>query len=132
MDCLDVLRKNLKDVMSQRGINQVQLSEKTGITTATISRYITGVHNPKIDYIAKMAESMDVSIDYLMGLSSSSIPDAPPSTEILTLISSYERADPRTKKMVWMQLELVMTDAEKEFVFQLSSEHTESKSQDKE
>lgn len=113
MDYAQILRDNLKDVMRQRGFTQALLAEKADITEATISRYLAGVHSPKIEYIAKMAAALSVSIDYLLGLSSSSIPDQPPSPEIRTLIAGYERADPHTKKMVWMQLDLYLTDEEK-------------------
>jgi len=113
MDYAQILRDNLKDVMRQRGFTQALLAEKADITEATISRYLAGVHSPKIEYIAKMAAALSVSIDYLLGLSSSSIPDPPPSPEIRTLIAGYERADPHTKKMVWMQLDLYLTDEEK-------------------
>lgn len=113
MDFSQILRDNLKDVMRQRGFTQALLAEKADITEATISRYLAGVHSPKIEYIAKMAAALNVSIDYLLGLSSSSIPDQPPSPEIRTLIAGYERADPHTKKMVWMQLDLYLTDEEK-------------------
>lgn len=113
MDFSQILRDNLKDIMRQRGFTQALLAEKADITEATISRYLAGVHSPKIEYIAKMAAALNVSIDYLLGLSSSSIPDQPPSPEIRTLIAGYERADPHTKKMVWMQLDLYLTDEEK-------------------
>ena len=121
-DFAKVLRDNMRDVMRQRGFTQTWLAAKTDIPEATVSRYLSGVHNPKIEYVARMASAMGVSIDYLMGLSSSSVPDQPPSPEIRALIAGYERADAHTKKMIWMQLELVLTDEEKELVPKQSSE----------
>lgn len=121
-DFAKVLRDNMRDVMKKRGFTQTWLSAQTDIPEATVSRYLSGVHNPKIEYVARMASAMGVSIDYLMGLSSSSIPDQPPSPEIRALIAGYERADAHTKKMIWMQLDLVLTDEEKELAPQQSSE----------
>jgi len=122
MDYAKVLRDNLRDVMKQKGFTQAYLAEKADITEATISRYLTGVHSPKIEYVAKMAGAMDVSLDYLLGLSTSSIPNKPPSPEIRTLIAGYERADVHTKKMVWMQLDLYLSDEEKSSAPQQSDE----------
>lgn len=121
MDYSQILRDNLRDLIKQKGITQAWLADKTKTTEATISRYLSGVHNPKIDLVAKMAEAMGVSVDYLLGLSSSTIPNEPPSLEVRTLLAAYHRADAHTKKMVWMQLDLFLTDDEKTLAPQQSS-----------
>lgn len=120
-DFTKILRDNMKDVMKTKGYTQQWLSAQTDIPDATISRYLSGIHNPKIEYVARMAAAMGVSVDYLLGLSTSSVPNEPPSPEIRALIAGYERADPHTKKMIWMQLELVLTDEEKELLPQQST-----------
>lgn len=122
IDFSKVLRANMRDIMKQKGFTQQWLSVQTDIPDATISRYLTGVHNPKIEYVARMAAAMGVSVDYMLGLSTSSIPDQPPSPEIRALIAGYERADPHTKKMIWMQLDLVLTDEEKALAPKQSNE----------
>lgn len=122
IDFSKVLRENMRDIMKQKGFTQQWLSVQTDIPDATISRYLTGVHNPKIEYVARMAAAMGVSVDYMLGLSTSSIPDQPPSPEIRALIAGYERADPHTKKMIWMQLDLVLTDEEKALAPRQSNE----------
>ena len=122
VDFAKVLRDNMRDIMRQRGYTQQWLSAQTDIPDATISRYLSGVHNPKIEYVARMAEALGVSVDYLLGLSSSSVPNQPPSPEIRAIIAGYERADAHTKKMIWMQLDLVLTDEEKESAPKQSSE----------
>lgn len=113
IDFAKVLRDNMRDIMRQKGFTQQWLSLQTGIPDATISRYLSGIHNPKIEYVARMANAMGVSVDYMLGLSTSSLPNQPPSPEIRALIAGYERADAHTKKMIWMQLDLVLTDEEK-------------------
>ena len=122
MDYAQILRDNLRDIMKQKGITQAWLAERTEITEATISRYLSGVHSPKIELVAKMAGAMRVSVDYLLGLSSSTIPNEPPSPEVRSLIAAYNRADAHTKKMVWMQLDLFLTDEEKVLAPQQSAE----------
>ena len=122
IDFSKVLRENMRDIMRQKGFTQQWLSVQTDIPDATISRYLAGVHNPQIEYVARMASAMGVSVDYMLGLSTSSVPDQPPSPEIRTLIAGYERADAHTKKMIWMQLDLVLTDEEKALAPRQSNE----------
>lgn len=108
-----ILQENLRDIMKQRGVTQAWMAVQAQTTEATISRYLTGVHSPKIELVAKMASALHVSVDYLLGLSSSTVPDKPPTPEVRSIIAAYNRADAHTKKMVWMQLETVMSDEEK-------------------
>ena len=113
MDFEKIIKENLRTVIRQRGVTQGWLAEKADTTEATASRYLTGVHSPRIELIARMAMALNVSVDYLLGLSESSIPNQPPTPEMRAIISSYSRANTFTRKMVWMQLEPAMTDDEK-------------------
>ncbi len=108
-----IVQDNIKHVMSVHGYSQAWLCEKTGIPSATISRYITGVHAPNLDYIVKIATAMNVSVDYLLGLTISTQPGENVEPEIRTIINGYERADAHTKKMFWMMLEPFLTSEEK-------------------
>ena len=121
-DFAKILRDNMRDIMKQKGYTQQWLSEQTDIPDATISRYLSGVHNPKIEYVARMADALGVSVDYLLGRSTSAVPNQPPAPEIRTLIAAYERADLHTKRMSWMQLEMVLSDEEKALAPKLSNE----------
>lgn len=60
-------KDNLKEILKDRGITQRQLSEMTGITEATISRYANGERVPNIAEALKISESLGVSIDFLVG-----------------------------------------------------------------
>ena len=113
MDFEKIIKENLRTIIRQRGVTQAWLAEKAETTEATVSRYLTGIHSPRIELIARMAMALNVSVDYLLGLSESSIPNQPPTPEMRAIISSYSRANTFTRKMVWMQLEPAMTDDEK-------------------
>ena len=88
-------------------------ADQTGIPEATVSRYLSGVHSPKIEYVAKLAAAIGVSVDYLLGLSTSIIPNKRPTPDIAALVAAYNRADLHTQRMVWMQLDLYLSDEEK-------------------
>ena len=113
IDYSQILRDNLRGIMRQKGITQSWLADQTGIPEATVSRYLSGVHSPKIEYVAKLAAAIGVSVDYLLGLATSIIPTKRPTPDIAALVAAYNRADLHTQRMVWMQLDLYLSDEEK-------------------
>ena len=63
----DVFTKRLNQTLQKQNITQRQLSELTGITEQSISRYANGSRTPKTPELIKIADALDVSIDYLLG-----------------------------------------------------------------
>lgn len=114
MNYKQIFQDNLRAILDTRGITQSKLAAMAGTTEATISRYLSGTHSPNIDYVVPIAKALHVSVDYLLGLSESPVPNEPPSPEMRALTSAYNKADGHSQKMVWMQLEPFMTEHEKE------------------
>lgn len=56
-------RRRLYKLMLMKHITQEELSEKTGVTTAMISRYMTGKAVPGFYIIDKLAKALDCSVD---------------------------------------------------------------------
>jgi transcriptional regulator with XRE-family HTH domain len=108
----------LKDIIESRGVTQAWLAEKTGATEATISRYLSGVHKPNLEIVARIAQALNVSIDYIMDLSLSPTPYKEPEREIVILADAYRRADDDHKNIVWSVLDSYLTPEEKTFVSQ--------------
>ena len=54
--------------MSIYDMTQNELAEKTGLTAAAISRYISGEREPKIIAVVKIANALGVSTDELLGI----------------------------------------------------------------
>lgn len=52
----------------QRGLSQVELGERIGLGENAIWRYETGKTEPKGEIIARIARELDVSTDYLLGM----------------------------------------------------------------
>lgn len=61
--------KNLSNLLEEEGITQRELAEKIGVTEVTISRYLSGERNPRIEIVSKIANFFNVTTDYLLGLS---------------------------------------------------------------
>ena len=59
----------LKQAMIERDMTQTQLSALSGIGKSSISQYLSGKHIPSESLQQKLADALDVSVDYLNGLS---------------------------------------------------------------
>lgn len=62
-------QKRLKELRTEKGLSQKELSEKIGTTYSAISYWETGVNEPKMSYIIALCKFFGVSADYLLGLS---------------------------------------------------------------
>jgi transcriptional regulator with XRE-family HTH domain len=58
------------DLLEQKNMSQRELAERIGIQEATISRYINGHRKPHSTILAKMAEVLETTSDYLLGITS--------------------------------------------------------------
>jgi transcriptional regulator with XRE-family HTH domain len=65
------LRYRVHDLRKEPGWSQAELAERVGADPAQISRYESGRITPSADVIVRLAETFDVTTDYLL------IDDAP-------------------------------------------------------
>ncbi len=61
--------RRLKEVLEEKDVKQSELAKRTGITEATISNYISNKQLPKLGVVEKIADTLNISVDYLLGLS---------------------------------------------------------------
>ena len=59
----------LRDTLDLLDIKQSELARKTGVTEATISDYINAKQTPRLSVVEKIADVLNVSVDYLLGRS---------------------------------------------------------------
>ncbi len=68
-----VLSKNIKKLREQAGLSQDQMARKAGIPYSTYLKIENGVTpNPSIQTVLSIAEALDISLDKLVGRTSSS------------------------------------------------------------
>lgn len=65
----EFINKRLAKVLKENNITQRELAERTGTTECTISRYVSGERVPHANNLCKIAKALNVSTDYLVGLS---------------------------------------------------------------
>jgi len=61
-------QERLKALMDSRGYGIKALADKMNITSATLSRYLSGNRSPDLPYVVKLAEFFGVSIDWILGI----------------------------------------------------------------
>ena len=59
--------KRLIEVRKKKGLSQEELAEKLGTKGPAIGRYEREVAKPTIEVASKLAEILEVSLDYLVG-----------------------------------------------------------------
>ena len=64
---------NLKRAREQMGINQKQLAERLGVAPQSYNHYETGKREPDNEMLIRIANVLEVSTNYLLG-----VPDPPP------------------------------------------------------
>lgn len=60
--------ERLKEMREKRGLSQTDLSERADVSKRQIGRYEHGKGDPTSDTLARIARALDVSGDYLIGL----------------------------------------------------------------
>jgi len=58
--------KKVIKLMELKNMNQKELSKKSGITEASISRYLNGERVPRTDIIINFAKALEVNVEYLL------------------------------------------------------------------
>lgn len=67
-----MISKKIRQLRSEQGWTQKQLSERLNVGKTTVSNYETGYSEPDLEILNKISKLFGVSIDYLLGNNSSS------------------------------------------------------------
>ena len=59
--------ERLKDLRKQAGLTQVDVAEKLGISQPAYASWERGVKKPTQENLVKIAQTLNVSVDYLVG-----------------------------------------------------------------
>lgn len=61
--------KRLRELRKEKGLSQVELGEHLGYGYTAISSYETGRNEPSYSDLIRICEMLDVSADYILGIS---------------------------------------------------------------
>lgn len=77
-----MLNEQIRELRNIRGISQIQLASKLGVTKQSISNWENDNILPSIEMLVKIANFFEVSTDYLLGLDNKRTLDVENLTEI--------------------------------------------------
>ncbi len=60
-------KDRLKELRKKRGLSQVALAERLGLSKSTIGAYETGDITPSVEALNAIADFFNVDLDYLLG-----------------------------------------------------------------
>lgn len=61
--------KRLGEILREKGVSRVALKDSTGLSLQSISNYLNDKRKPDCEMVAEIATALNVSADYLLGLS---------------------------------------------------------------
>ena len=97
---MDVGEK-IKIALEVKGMSQKELSEKAHATEASISRYINGERYPKWQIVKRIADVLDVSLDWLADRKTENSSEKPNNSTI----SKMEQVDEPQTDCAWGKCE---------------------------
>ena len=98
--------ERLKQLMKERNVSGRELALRAGTTEATVSRYSSGERRPEsFAVLAGLAKGLNVSSDYLLGLTNNPFEKGTLPEEVKELLSRYLRANEADKRVLWAVLE---------------------------
>ncbi len=62
-----MFNKRLREIRMKRGFTQQKLADSVDIALRSYQCYETGTRAPCYDLLIRLADTLDVSLDYLMG-----------------------------------------------------------------
>lgn len=77
-----MLNEQIRELRNIRGISQIQLANKLGVTKQSVSNWENDNILPSIEMLMKIANFFEVSTDYLLGLDKKRTLDVENLTEI--------------------------------------------------
>lgn len=97
-----IFQSRLKALMESRGLNIKALADDVNITTAALSRYLSGNRTPDLRYVVKLSEYFGVSIDWILGINGDRYEVLP--QEIQDIAYLYSLATPDDRRVVQVVL----------------------------
>ena len=64
----NLFRIRLKELREERGLGQVELAERIGVSKGIISLWENGLREPKMTALISLAKFFGVTVDYLVGM----------------------------------------------------------------
>lgn len=64
---MSIVGNRIRHCRESQGLSITKLAEKSGLTISAISQFESGTRDPSLDSLNKLADSLQISVDYLLG-----------------------------------------------------------------
>lgn len=95
-----MFRERLRECVEGRGYSLIDISFQTGISSSTISRYLSAQRLPDMKYVLVLCRFFNVSADWMLGMN-----DESKGRDTPELVELYNRASKDDKAVVDMVLQ---------------------------
>lgn len=82
----------IRALRKQRGLTQVQLSQRSGVSQSNVSQYERFIE-PSASALSKIADALDTTVDYLVGRTDNPSPPLKLSPRMRKLLAAVEALD---------------------------------------
>lgn len=104
-------KENLKDELLYKGISSKELSLLTGISQGSISNYLKENSSiPSADVAVKIANALNVSVEYLVSGRNSQVNVKEYSTEIKIISDKMEKLSTHEKKIIASLVDIILQE----------------------
>ena len=97
----------------EHGFTQKELADKIGITETSVSEYETGRLRLSDEMVVRLAISLDVSADTLLGLKRTRKEASPSSLRILRRLKKISSLPPQRRKALLKTIDMAIEGTEK-------------------
>lgn len=66
---IEKIKNRIKEEIKNSGLTTVEIAKRVGISPEMVTQYVTTKKLPKLDTFARLCKELDVSADYILGLS---------------------------------------------------------------
>lgn len=112
----------IKEARQLAKLTQKELAARIGVSAGTLSDYENGNHDPKSDYLSKIADECGVTVDFLLGrdnIKTPPSPDNPDQEEPGRSLLSEGAVEQMLIQLGFIQPGEDLTDADLQFLFGL-------------
>ena len=86
-----VMAERLKELRLEKGLSQIEVAKWISVSRTSYTKYETGVYEPSIDTLVKLAEFYGVTVDYIIGHSNQRITPETCTEDEINVITMYRR-----------------------------------------
>ena len=104
----ETVGKRIARIRKNRGLTQIQLAEKIGITQSIISDYEIGRLHLNDEMVVRFALALNVSSDEILGLKNGDSGSAAPSLKIIRRLKKIEELPENDQKALLKTIDLVI------------------------